>query len=72
MLEYLSSRGRAPSLTFPDVLLTGLAPDGGLYLPASWPTLTEAAPDDYAGLAAAVMAPFVADTIPAARSMSTH
>lgn len=65
MLEYLSSRGRAPSLTFPDVLLTGLAPDGGLYLPASWPTLTEAAPDDYAGLAAAVMAPFVADTIPA-------
>ncbi len=65
MLEYHSSRGRAPSLHFPDVLLTGLAPDGGLYLPSSWPALTDAAPDDYASLATAVMAPFVADTIPA-------
>jgi len=65
VLEYHSSRGRAPSLTFPDVLLTGLAPDGGLYLPERWPTLTDAAPDDYASLATAVMAPFVADTIPA-------
>ncbi|MEZ5245315.1 MAG: threonine synthase [Acidimicrobiales bacterium] len=65
MLEYLSSRGRAPSLTFPDVLLTGLAPDGGLYLPAAWPPLTDAAPSDYAELATAVMAPFVAGTIPA-------
>jgi threonine synthase len=65
VLEYHSSRGRAPSLHFPDVLLTGLAPDGGLYLPSSWPALTDAAPDDYASLATAVMAPFVADTIPA-------
>ena len=63
-LEYVSSRGRAPSLTFPDVLLTGLAPDGGLYLPATWPSLTDAAPDDYASLAVAVMAPFVAGTVP--------
>lgn len=66
MLEYHSSRGRAPALSFPDVLLTGLAPDGGLYLPAAWPSLSDAAPDDYVELAAAVMAPFVADTIPSA------
>ncbi|MEQ8841215.1 MAG: threonine synthase [Acidimicrobiales bacterium] len=70
MLEYHSSRGRAAALPFADVLLTGLAPDGGLYLPATWPSLTDAAPEDrslsgYASLAAAVMAPFVAGSIPA-------
>jgi threonine synthase len=64
VIEYRSSRGRAPALTFPDVLLTGLAPDGGLYLPSSWPTLTADAPASYAELATAVMAPFVAGTIP--------
>ena len=64
MLEYHSSRGRAPSLGFPDVLLTGLAPDGGLYLPASWPTLPAVGDGDYATLATEVMWPFVADTIP--------
>lgn len=65
MLRYSSSRGRAPALTFPDVLLGGLAPDGGLYLPDRWPALTDAAPDDYPALAAAVMAPFVEGTIAA-------
>lgn len=65
MLEYQSSRGRAPALGFSDVLLTGLAPDGGLYLPTEWPTLPDVAPDDYASLAAAVMGPFVAGEIPA-------
>jgi len=64
VLEYHSSRGRAPSLGFPDVLLTGLAPDGGLYLPASWPTLPAVGDGDYATLATEVMWPFVADTIP--------
>jgi len=64
VLEYHSSRGRAPSLGFPDVLLTGLAPDGGLYLPASWPTLPAVSDGDYATLATEVMWPFVADTIP--------
>jgi threonine synthase len=63
VLHYRSSRGRAPSLTFSDVLLAGLAPDGGLYLPESWPALTDANPDDYASLAVAVMGPFVDGTI---------
>ncbi|MDG2027116.1 MAG: threonine synthase [Acidimicrobiales bacterium] len=63
MLRYESSRGRAPALTFPDVLLTGLADDGGLYLPSEWPALTDAAPEDYASLAAAVMYPFVEGAI---------
>lgn len=58
-MRYISSRGRAPAIDFGDALLGGLAPDGGLYLPESWPALTGAAPDSYPELAAAVMQPFV-------------
>jgi threonine synthase len=36
-LRYVSTRGEAPELGFEDVLLTGLARDGGLYVPAHWP-----------------------------------
>jgi threonine synthase len=39
-MKYVSTRGRAPSLGFVDVLLAGLAPDGGLYVPGQWPQLT--------------------------------
>ena len=38
-MRYVSTRGRAPELGFADVLLAGLASDGGLYVPAEWPTL---------------------------------
>lgn len=43
-IEYISTRGteNTPARSFEDVLLTGLAPDGGLYLPAQWPFLTSA------------------------------
>jgi len=64
-VRYVSTRGTAPVLDFDDVLLAGLARDGGLYLPESWPHFSA---DDirglrrlpYAELAARVMAPFVA------------
>lgn len=59
---YGSSRGRAPELGFADVLLTGLAPDGGLFLPTDWPTLpahTVSTSSSYVGLAAEVIQPFV-------------
>ncbi|MBS0988365.1 threonine synthase [Acetobacter okinawensis] len=36
-MRYISTRGNAPVLSFSDVLLTGLAEDGGLYLPQTWP-----------------------------------
>ena len=36
-MRYVSTRGEAPELGFEDVLLTGLARDGGLYVPARWP-----------------------------------
>lgn len=39
-MKFLSTRGQAPAASFADVLLAGLAPDGGLYLPESWPHFT--------------------------------
>jgi threonine synthase len=70
-VQYVSTRGSAPVLGFEDVLLTGLARDGGLYLPAAWPALSPAdlgalRGRPYAHVAAAVMAPFVAGSIPQA------
>ena len=38
-MYYISTRGQTPPMSFSDVLLQGLAPDGGLYLPESWPQL---------------------------------
>ncbi|MFC1672990.1 threonine synthase [Pseudomonadota bacterium] len=63
-MKYISTRGNAPKLAFDDVLLTGLARDGGLYLPETWPTLSAAeiaAMKDmsYAEVAVKVMLPFV-------------
>jgi threonine synthase len=66
-VRYVSTRGRAPELGFADALLAGLATDGGLYVPESWPTLPAARPGAaYAERAAQVMEPFVGDDIDAA------
>ena len=40
VLRYISTRGEAPALGFCDVMLTGLARDGGLYVPETWPQLS--------------------------------
>ena len=40
MARYISTRGEAPALGFCDVMLTGLARDGGLYVPETWPQLS--------------------------------
>ena len=66
VMQYVSTRGRAPTLGFSDVLLAGLATDGGLYLPAHYPTITGAELTRwrglaYADLAAEVIAKFVDD-----------
>jgi threonine synthase len=63
-LSYVSTRGEAPSLGFADVLLAGLARDGGLYVPAEWPhlpaeTIESFAGKSYAEVAEAVIKPFV-------------
>ena len=63
-MRYVSSRGQAPELGFADVLLAGLANDGGLYMPATWPALPNlTGVHDYPDVAAAVMAPFVGDDL---------
>ena len=63
-MTYVSTRGTAASLSFADVLLEGLATDGGLYVPDHWPRLPELAEDaDYAEVATAVMWPFVEGSI---------
>lgn len=38
--DFISTRGEAPALGFADVMLQGLARDGGLYLPREWPTFS--------------------------------
>ena len=46
---HVSTRGEAPTIGFTDALLTGLARDGGLYVPEAWPTLTRDAIQGFAG-----------------------
>ena len=41
-MKYVSTRGQSPALSFSEILLGGLAPDGGLYLPESYPQFTNA------------------------------
>ena len=65
-MQYISTRGQAPALSFEDTMLTGLASDGGLYVPETVPQMSA---DDIAALAGksyediafAVMRPFVGD-----------
>ncbi len=69
-MKYISTRGQSPALSFCDILLGGLAPDGGLYLPESYPQVSRADLDawrglSYADLAFAILSRFV-DDIPAA------
>ncbi|MEM7188652.1 MAG: threonine synthase [Pseudomonadota bacterium] len=65
-MRYISTRGQAPVLSFEEVMLTGLARDGGLYVPEVVPTLTDA---DFTALKTAsyeeaafiVMKPYIGD-----------
>lgn len=67
-MQYISTRGEAATLGFCDVMLAGLARDGGLYVPKAWPQLT---PETIAGffgrpyaeVAAEVIRPFVGGEI---------
>ncbi|MEI8394527.1 MAG: threonine synthase [Rhodospirillaceae bacterium] len=67
-MRYISTRGAAPVLEFEETLLTGLARDGGLYVPESWPTLSadelrSLAGLSYPELATRVMLPFLGNAI---------
>ncbi len=68
-MKYISTRGNTPAKTFTEILLGGLAPDGGLYLPELYPQVSRAELDawrklPYADLAFAVLSKFISD-IPA-------
>jgi threonine synthase len=63
-MRYISTRGQAPALSFEEVVLTGMASDGGLYVPETLPEfsreeLAEMAGLSYAEIAFRVMKPFV-------------
>ena len=66
-MRYISTRGKAPELNFEDAMLTGLARDGGLYVPAEVPRMSE---DEIAALAGLsyeetafrIMRPFIGET----------
>jgi threonine synthase len=68
-MNYVSTRGLAPILNFEDTMVSGLARDGGLYVPETWPRLS---PDDikglrgktYAEVAFSVIRPFIGLDIP--------
>ncbi|MBN8431150.1 threonine synthase [Microbulbifer salipaludis] len=67
-MKFVSTRGRAPSLSFADTVLTGLASDGGLYVPESLPQfsreeIAEMAGLDYQELAFRIMWPFVREDL---------
>ena len=69
-MRYVSTRGKSPEASFKEVLLRGLAPDGGLYLPTKWPQfkvneLRKVLGDDfsYQALASEIIYPFTKDSI---------
>ena len=69
-MKYISTRGQSPALSFSEILLGGLAPDGGLYLPETYPQFTDAnlaamRSMNYRDLAFAILSRLI-DDIPAA------
>lgn len=68
-MKYISTRGEAPSLGFCDALLAGLGRDGGLYVPAEWPSFTKKEiramrGKSYQEIAFTVLTPFIDGEIP--------
>ncbi len=67
-MRYVSTRGEAPSLGFVEVTLAGLARDGGLYVPDSWPVFSHEAiaglaGRPYAEVAVELIRPFVGEAV---------
>jgi len=67
-MQFVSTRGQAPVLNFSDAVLAGLAADGGLYVPKSWPRIEAAeiagfAGKPYADVAYAIISRFTGDDI---------
>jgi len=68
-MKYISTRGKSPKLNFSEVLLTGLAPDGGLYLPETYPRFSDEdlsymRPMSYQDLAFFIFQKFIDEFLP--------
>lgn len=71
-MQFVSTRGQAPALGFSDAVLAGLASDGGLYVPQTWPQVDAAeiasfAGKPYADVAYAIISRFTGDEIAPAK-----
>ncbi len=69
-MQFVSTRGQAPALSFSDAVLAGLASDGGLYVPQNWPQVTTEeiagfAGQSYSDVAFAIISSYAGDEIPA-------
>ncbi|MEL7109983.1 MAG: threonine synthase [Pseudomonadota bacterium] len=63
-MKYVSTRGQAAPVDFVEACLTGLAPDGGLYVPESWPKIAPATPSEsYVDIATRVLQAFAGDAL---------
>lgn len=69
-MRYVSTRGQAPPVGFLDAVLAGMAPDGGLYVPESWPSELDnavfrrgAATDHFSAVAMRVLTSFAGDEL---------
>lgn len=63
-MKFISTRGQAQPVGFVDACLSGLAPDGGLYVPESWPAIAPATADEsYVSVAGRVIAAFAGDEL---------
>ncbi|MEM8615543.1 MAG: threonine synthase [Pseudomonadota bacterium] len=64
-MKYVSTRGQSEPVDFLDACLAGLAPDGGLYVPETWPRLEPANPQEsYVDLATRILSAFAGDALP--------
>lgn len=63
-MKYISTRGRAEPVDFVTACLSGLAPDGGLFVPEIWPQITPATPDEsYVSVATRILSAFAGDSM---------
>ena len=74
-MRYVSTRGEAPELSFEDALLAGLARDGGLYVPKTWPRVSPETIAGFAGkpfpeVAVALLEPYMGGSISRAELMA--
>lgn len=63
-MKYVSTRGQSAPVDFVDACMRGLAPDGGLYVPETWPQIEPAAPNEsYVDVATRILSGFAGESL---------